>query len=123
MFEPNLIHTSRQYGKRRWFDRMLAPIFEDILTLRIISRYHITHTTIVSVKVTDIWGRYKEPMVKVIEYNHFQEDIDFMWTGCLTTRKAMVEVYGTIPMYLTTAQFHHRFKVRQISTLEKKSGT
>lgn len=89
MFKPNLIHTSRRYRKRCWFDKMLAPIFEDILTLRLINRYHITHTTIVIVKVTDIWGKYKESMVKVIEHNHSQEDIDSMWIGCLTARKAM----------------------------------
>lgn len=55
------------------------------------------------VKLTNILGRFEEPTVKVIEYNHSQAYIDSMWTGCLTTRKALAEVYGTVPMYLTTS--------------------
>ena len=70
LFEPNLIHTSRRYGKGRWFDRMFAPIFEDIITLKLINGYHITHTTIVIVNLTDIWGRYKQPMIQVVQHNH-----------------------------------------------------
>lgn len=55
------------------------------------------------VKLTDILGRFEEPTVKVIEYNHSQADIDSMWIGCLTTRKALAEVYDTVAMYLTTS--------------------
>ena len=54
LFEPNLIHTSRRYGKGHWFDRMFAPIFEDILMLKLINGCHITHATIVIVKLTNI---------------------------------------------------------------------
>ena len=50
---------------------MFAPIFEDILTLKLINGFHITHATIVIVKLTDIWGRQKkfvEPIVQVLDY-------------------------------------------------------
>ena len=40
-------------------------------------------------------------MVQVVQHDHSQEDIDSMWTGCWTARKALAEVYGTIPMYIT----------------------
>lgn len=80
---------------------MLAFIFKDILTLTLINGYYIMHTIIMIVKLTDILDRFEEPTVKVIEYNHSQSDIDSMWTGCLTARKALAEVYGTVPMYLT----------------------
>lgn len=39
MLEPNLIHTSRRYNKDIWFNRMFAPIFEDILTLKLLNEY------------------------------------------------------------------------------------
>ena len=83
---------------------MFAPIFEDILTLKLINGFHITHITIVIVKLTDIWGRQKEfvePIVQVVEHNHSYEDVDSMWTGCFTARKALAEVYGIVPMYIT----------------------
>ena len=124
LFEPNLIHTSRRYGKGRWFDRMFTPIFEDILTLKLLNGFHITHTTIMIVKLTDIWGRYKQPMVHVVQHNHSQEDIDSMWTGGWTVRKALTKVYGTIPMYIThspvspqvcsTADLYYREEIRNL---------
>ena len=51
---------------------MFALIFEDILTLKLTNGYHITHTTIVIVKLTDIWGRYKQPIVHGVQHNHSQ---------------------------------------------------
>ena len=104
LFELNLIYISRRYEKKRWFDKMFAPILEDILTLKLINGFHITHATIVIVKLIDLWGRHKafaEPIVQVVEHNHSCEDIDSMWTGCFTARKTLVEVYGTVPMYIT----------------------
>ena len=72
----------------------------------------------------DIWGRYKQPMVHVVQHNHSQEEIDSMWTGCWTARKALAEVYGTIPMYIThssvslqvcnTSDLYYREEIRNL---------
>lgn len=80
---------------------MFAPIFEDILTLKLINEYHLTHSTIVIVNLIDIWGRYEPPIVQVVEHDHSHEEIGSMWSGCLATRKILAEVYRTIPMYIT----------------------
>lgn len=101
LFELNLIHISRRYGQGKWFDKMFAPIFEDILTLKLINEYHLTHSTIVIVNLIDIWGRYEPPMVQVVEHDHSHEEIGSMGSRCLTSRKILAEVYGTVPMYIT----------------------
>lgn len=80
---------------------MFAAIFEDVLTLKRINGYYLTHSMIVTIKLTDIQGRYESPMVQVVEHEHSHEEIDSTWTRCLTTRKALAEVQETVPMYIT----------------------
>lgn len=132
LFEPHLIHTSRRYAKGKWFNRIFALIFKDIITLELINRYQIHHSTIVIVKLTELWGRFMEPTVRVIDHNYFSEDIDSMWTGCFTTRKALAEEYGTVPMYIThspvspqvqgTPDLYYKEEIRNLNLHHDKNG-
>lgn len=95
--EPHLIHRNRRYAKERWFERLFAPIFEDILTLKLVNGFHLTHRTIIKVQQRDIWGRDKPPMVKIVEY----DDTQIIWSRYLHARRALAEAYGMEPMYNT----------------------
>lgn len=74
VFEPHLIYKSRRYAKGCWFNKLFAPLLEDILTLKLINGYHITYNTIVIMQLRDIWGRDKPPLLKVIEHDHIHDD-------------------------------------------------
>lgn len=56
LFQPHVNHMSRRYNYGRWFDRLFALVFEDLLTLKLINGYQISQTAILKVKLRDIWG-------------------------------------------------------------------
>ncbi|KAK9189914.1 hypothetical protein WN943_018513 [Citrus x changshan-huyou] len=99
IFQPHVIHKSRRYNYGRWFDRLFAPIYEDPLILKLINGYQISQTTIIIVKLRDIWGRDKPLMVRVVDHDHTKDDHHAIWNGCLHTRPALGEVYNMWPLY------------------------
>lgn len=101
IFQPHVIHKSRRYNYGRWFDRLFAPIYEDPLILKLINGYQISQTTIIIVKLRDIWGRDKPPLVRVVDYDHTKDDHHAIWNGCLHARQALGEVYNMQPLYNT----------------------
>ncbi|KAJ4706688.1 hypothetical protein OWV82_020313 [Melia azedarach] len=70
LFEPGCIHRSRRYTQGRWFDRLFAPIFEDLLTLTLKGGFQITHDTIIIIQLQDIWGEREFPFVQIVTHQH-----------------------------------------------------
>lgn len=56
MFHLHVNHKSRMYNYGRWFERLFALVFEDLLTLKLINGYKISQTVILKVKLRDISG-------------------------------------------------------------------
>lgn len=101
VFKPYLIHKSRRYAKGIWFYRLFTPIFEDILTLKLINGFHLTHNSIVIVQLIDILWHDKPPLIRAVEHDHIRHSENIVWSGCLHARKALVKIYGMEAMYNT----------------------